>query len=470
MADYPFVWKFLEKRTGIVCSSFRRKRLSHIVHQRIQMNKCNSEEDYLNLLQTGRGVSELYLLIDEVVVGETSFVRMPQFWENLKCNILPRLVEGAIRHGKSLKFWSAGCSTGEETYTLAMNVKEKYPVLPVKISILGSDISRSALLKARKGIYGRNSFRREEAERFLHHFSIEDDKYAINDEIKELVTFEQINLMDNFTTRLELQECDLILCRNVLIYYNDKRIETIAHKFYSVLNNGGYLSLGGIAASLVAKKLPVPVRIDGFSWYTKGDNQKAITLKTVPKENVNPEPEREKHQLKIIEKDEVKTKGQQNTAYQRALELYYRENYADAIKVLRNEHEASYEILLLKGLIELNTNTIEDARNTLQSLQKERSSQPEGLMLEAMLLETEELWEDAIEKSRAAAFTDGSFFSAFFHLAKLHRYINNMREASLYYRIAGEALDRDTEMRVKLFCGNVSIELLKDICVRNGAE
>ncbi len=139
--------------------------------------------------------------------------------------------------------WSAGCASGEEAYTIAILIQEAGLFADWDVRVFGSDISRKVLQIARKGIYGRASFRTTEPRVQRRYFREADGKHQVRDELKQQVSFGQINLFDEPMTML-VGEVDVIFCRNVLIYFDQASRKRVIDTLYRKLSKGGYLLLG----------------------------------------------------------------------------------------------------------------------------------------------------------------------------------------------------------------------------------
>jgi len=145
---------------------------------------------------------------------------------------------------RSLRIWSAGCSTGEEPYTIAMMLMEKGYDFKMDVEILGSDINQKVLSAARRGIYKRGSFRTT-VDYFAQKYFKEDPpgNFKISDDVKKLVNFSYLNLFDNYKLRF-IKEFDIIFCRNVIIYFDLASKRDLISTFHEKLVPGGYLLLG----------------------------------------------------------------------------------------------------------------------------------------------------------------------------------------------------------------------------------
>ncbi|MDT8318191.1 MAG: protein-glutamate O-methyltransferase CheR [bacterium] len=215
------------------------KRLSRRIHE----HQLSTFKDYhYFLLYDKNRLEEMGCLVDILTTNETYFLREEYQLKAFKEEILPEIVKK--KKDKIIRVWSAGCSSGEEPYTLAMLVLEASLPSDWKVEIIGSDISQRVLQIARRGVYSTSSFRvmpDEYKEKFFH--QDESGKYHVNDELKDKVTFGKLNLLDSQRINL-IPNMDIILCRNVIIYFDNETKRKVIGNFYNKLNGGGYLLLG----------------------------------------------------------------------------------------------------------------------------------------------------------------------------------------------------------------------------------
>lgn len=179
------------------------------------------------------------------ISGETYFFRDKGQFDLLRLRLLPELIER--RHKtKTLRLWSAGCSSGEEPYSLAILIDLLLPKRDDwKIFILGSDINPDLLQKAQQGHYRKWSFRMVPATLQQHYFRQSGDEWILDERIRQMVTFQKLDLIkSSFFNKAILQEMDLILCRNVFIYFPSDTVKIVAEKLANTLNQGGYLMTG----------------------------------------------------------------------------------------------------------------------------------------------------------------------------------------------------------------------------------
>jgi chemotaxis protein methyltransferase CheR len=176
--------------------------------------------------------------------GETYFFRDHGQFDLLRLRLLPELIERR-RQAKTLRLWSAGCSSGEEAYSLAILVDL---LLPRRdgwdILILGSDIDQPALEKARRGRYGQWSFRMAAPSWQQQYFRRQRDEWVLEERLRSMVTFRAGDLLGKLLAGGEWREMDLILCRNVFIYFDTDAVTMVAAKLADALSAGGYLMTG----------------------------------------------------------------------------------------------------------------------------------------------------------------------------------------------------------------------------------
>ncbi len=186
--------------------------------------------------------AELETAIDLLTTNETYFFREPQQLRAFAQEILPMLA-AANRETRRLRIWSAGCSSGEEVYTVAILVKQSGLFEGWDVGIFGSDIARRVLQVARAGAYGTHAFRGADAEVMPRWFHPEGEKWVVNEDLRRLVSFGHLNLLDPATMGL-VGQVDAIFCRNVMIYFDVPARKRVCRSFHDKLAGGGFLLLG----------------------------------------------------------------------------------------------------------------------------------------------------------------------------------------------------------------------------------
>ncbi len=198
--------------------------------------------------------SEFIQMLNCVATNTTKFFREEYHFKFLQDICLPELI-----NKRTLNIWSAGCSTGEEAYSIAISIYEvlsKLDGLRPKVMILGTDISTSAIEFAKRGIYEEEQLPGNYADKYLKKYFLKGageylGMIKVKDFIKEMVRFERLNLKDKFYP--VMKDFDIIFCRNVMIYFSQEMKEYVLNQFYNHLSEGGYLFLGHSEALLNRK-------------------------------------------------------------------------------------------------------------------------------------------------------------------------------------------------------------------------
>jgi chemotaxis protein methyltransferase CheR len=257
-------YKLLQTLVYQECGMYFDERRAHFLHDRLQrrLRICGLESfyAYYRLLTSGQGRNELAALVENLTVNETSFFRNKPQLEFFQKQILEEVLrKKQERRDWSLRIWSAGCSTGQEPYTLAMLLCDELayyylrnplpfamptpkPLIPPpwKVEVLASDINYTVLRTAQEGIYPETQMEGVDYPFRLRYFDKVGDRYAIKKGLKELVHFDFHNLKTEFLP----QRNDIIFCRNVMIYFDEAEQKRLIQKFHRCLNPEGYLFIG----------------------------------------------------------------------------------------------------------------------------------------------------------------------------------------------------------------------------------
>lgn len=213
--------------------------------KRLQALQIKSFKDYYYYLRYNQlKDQELTEVIDSLTTNETYFFREEFQLKTFAQEIVPEVCDRKARAGdKRLRIWSAGCSSGEEPYTIAMLLLDMPFLKDWQVEIIGTDISQKVLHTARKGVYGSSSFRNTDASYQNRFFSQIDRKWKVADQVKGLVTISLLNLFDVSKVAL-LGKMDIIFCRNVIIYFDLIAKKKVIETFYNRLRPEGFLLLG----------------------------------------------------------------------------------------------------------------------------------------------------------------------------------------------------------------------------------
>lgn len=244
-AEFRMIADFLRSVCGLHFGPESRYLLERRLARRCAELGMRSFTSYHYALRSdASGEGEVAWAIDHLTTNETYFLRERRQLDALITEIVPKLrarAGGALAPPVSI--WSAGCSSGEEPYSIVLLALEAGLVPGRDLRVYASDISRQMLQKARRGVYREASFRQVEPWLREKYFAPKDGSYRISDEIKKHVHFAHLNLMDDARTAL-LGSLDVVLCRNVIIYFDLETKRRVVRTFHGKLKPGGYLLLG----------------------------------------------------------------------------------------------------------------------------------------------------------------------------------------------------------------------------------
>jgi len=225
------------KNHGLDLSYFKPAFLARRIHVRMKMLNMKNSSEYVHLLNSKP--NEISSLYDSLSINVTKFFRDKQVWQFFMQKVIPDLLK-VIKPTDTIRIWSCGCASGEEPYSLAIMFNEALKNTDNKFKILATDINLNSLREAHTGIYNKDNLKNLDTRLITKYFNkIENDKFQINEKIKNLVSF---NLGD--ITTFPATYLDVVFCRNLLIYYGKDAQDLIFKKFYTVLKQNRFLVLG----------------------------------------------------------------------------------------------------------------------------------------------------------------------------------------------------------------------------------
>ena len=244
--DFIMIRDFIHERSGIYFAENKMYLVKNRLIKRMSELGIKSIRDYFYHVKYDVSLKEFNQLMNLVTTNETSFFRNEPQLLSFSEEVLPMLIREKIQAGepKTLKIWSAGCSSGEEPYTLAILLLEKIMLMPGwNLEILANDISENVLQKARVGEYSGITLRNVKPAFLTRYFTRAGEGYRVKAEVKGLVKFFHMNL--NEARRMNMMTgIDVIFFRNVMIYFSDGVKKQLIRSFYNSLKPGGYLYIG----------------------------------------------------------------------------------------------------------------------------------------------------------------------------------------------------------------------------------
>ena len=246
--DFEALRDFIYKVCGMYFNANKKYFIESRVAKRMEANGIKTHAEYLKFLTTGiKGSEELKNLLVEVTTNETYFFRNPPQLKALENQLLPEIVTAKAKIGfRKLRVWSAGSSSGEEAYTLAMLLMEKRDSLLKDwiIEIVGTDINQEVIAQAKEGVYNAYSVRHAPDNYRKKYFKQEStDRFVLSPDVKKYVNFSMVNLYDD-NKMVFMKTFDLIFCANVLIYFDLASKSKVVQHYYNNLQPYGYFFVG----------------------------------------------------------------------------------------------------------------------------------------------------------------------------------------------------------------------------------
>lgn len=264
---YNFLVEFLKKETGIVISEENSYLLEDRITKLLPQLGFNNLSDLADFLQKNTFGKSHQLVIDAMTTNETSFFRDAKFFDALIKHFIPAMI-ARRKNVKHLKIWSAACSTGQEAYSVAILLREHFPELyDWKIEIFASDICQQVLNVAKNGMYSALEVSRGINEELLSKYFVKrDNQWQVIDKIRELITFQKMNL---FVLSAVPFDADLIFLRNVLIYFDNEDKKKVINNVSSYLMQDGFLFLGASEINVCPDWHIQMTRVGGCECYIK---------------------------------------------------------------------------------------------------------------------------------------------------------------------------------------------------------
>ena len=259
MENYEGFKTDIYKLTQIDLNSYKEKQMRRRIDSLVSKNNCTSYHDYVQLLRSNKDTFEEF--VNFLTINVSEFYRNPEQWDLLVNEFYPELQK---KFGKKLKIWSAACSTGDEPYSLVMALSKYVPLSDIEI--YATDLDRQVIETAKMGIYSEKSIANVPEEYKRKYFKQLGKSYQISEDIKKCVKFKEHNLLkDTYPKGYQL-----IVCRNVLIYFTDEAKHDVYEKFSQSLVEGGILFIGSTEQVMDYKTMDYKRR---YSFYYEKESQ-----------------------------------------------------------------------------------------------------------------------------------------------------------------------------------------------------
>jgi chemotaxis protein methyltransferase CheR len=240
-SQFNTISDFVKNSCGINLHDGKKELVKARLSKRLRVLGMTTFEQYINFLGSAGGAGEITLMLDALSTNLTFFFREVKHLNFLRDTVLPELAKQRA-NSRRLRIWSAGCSSGEEPYSIAVIMHEVLTnIAGWNTGILATDLSTRMLARAKDGIYEVERFREMPRELVSRYFHASAGDYAVNDTLRRIVTFARLNLMHRWPMSGPF---DVIFCRNVMIYFDKPTQSRLVERFSSMLSPGGYLFIG----------------------------------------------------------------------------------------------------------------------------------------------------------------------------------------------------------------------------------
>ncbi|WML37606.1 CheR family methyltransferase [Clostridium sp. OS1-26] len=448
---------FIEKKFGLYFSKERFKDLMRGISCAAKQKDIDLEK-YIDLILENRiSEEDIKILASCLTIGETYFFRDKSLFEIMKQKILPDIINSRKNSSKSLKIWSAGCSSGEEAYSIAILVKELIPDYENwNIDIIATDINYRSLGKAREGIYGEWSFRGVDSNLKNKYFDkVEDIRYKLKDSIMELVKFHSLNLADpNYIVDGKIiNNVDIIFCRNVLMYFSRPQISQIINRFYNIIANEGWLVVAPTESMFVNDTDFKSVNINNMFLFNKDiaqDNSVKI---------------QDNHSwLKSFSRvKEIKTNFVHKYIYNKnKIKDFFIEEERNSNKLLGKETVITEDFELLCRS-SANEGNFEEALKWCEKAISSDKINPYYYYLLASIQQEQGNIDEAIISLKKSVYLDSDFIMAYFNLGNLKLKQGKHKEAYKSFENAGMLLNKLSEEDIVPHSEDMTAGMLKQI-------
>lgn len=453
--DFERFRQLISRESGIFFDRGKWDILRLGLTDRATITGMESLQDYYELLTSEEEHDrELRRLLDHLSVQETQFFRnLPQF-DALRKYIIPEIAKRKSGSHRNIRMWSAGCSTGQEPYSLAMSVMDVIPDIEGwNIKITGTDLNEKALDVARQGWYPEkklNGLDRHHIERYMRE---ESGGYVVNETVRNLVDFKRLNLVTDPLPIEEVGTCDVIFCRNVIIYFTHETAKYVIEHFFDILNPGGYLFLGHSETLWKMSNKYSLVEIGDAFIYKKSLPRGINGRRFIPDRRMRKGP------LPAgVGEDRRKGQGRRSGTGEAAMIA------SEPAEAGAGTAEKQLPEPLQQAKSQLELGEYRQAIHTLNTKLEQDATSAHANFLLGLAHEKEDELEQAAEYFRKTIYCDDRFSIAYFHLASILERSGMLKDAVREYRNAAKYLRKDAPDRWEKELGDYGVESLVDLC------
>lgn len=278
--EFQMFRDWIHKHSGIFLEDIKIDSLRISLVTRATRFDYTDYRDYFKHLSSDE--EEFKELMNLVTINETSFFRFPAQFDALRDKVIPEILQNKPLTERQFRVWSAGCSTGEEPYTIAMTLLDStLDPLGYQMEVMGSDVSTQALDRAKKGVYPARALNNLSQDTIQRYFEPVADGHRPGKRVRDLCSFHFHNLIKEPYPLAFMSKWDVIFCRNVTIYFRLESTRRVVDHFYEALNPGGYLFIGHSETLTSVSDRFEPVEINGVFLYRKPQSKRVLSFSEV---------------------------------------------------------------------------------------------------------------------------------------------------------------------------------------------
>lgn len=480
---------YVTTRSGLYFKDHDLRDLEDAISQRMYLARIESPIAYYDYFtKSDKKEDEFRELVNLLTIKHTYFFRNEEQFNVLKNRVLPEIITRKDSMAKAgddkarrIRIWSAGCSTGEEAYSIAMTIVDVMGnTSGWDIQIMATDASTEALEKARRGLYTPSSLKPVDSGHLDRYFVKDESKhgqgqYRVIEELKKMITFAYHNLItDEFPS-----DFDIIFCRNVVIYFELNTVISVMEKFYSALNAKGYIFIGYSESLYFMPGRFKMISRDEAIYYVKAPHHVAEEVEVVKSPVASKTLDEVLEELSraeivaAMESEVRKAKEQPKNIEDILVEAnksFYMKDYSKALSLIRKAHEMNKDAVdpyYLASEIFVNQGRFAEAKENLATaLKLNPLFAPAHYLLGCILIE-ENLSDEAKSRMKKALFIDRDFSLAHFYLAHLYKTEGKADDALREYRNTLKVLSKNKSEDVIAYGGGFNVAILTSACRDN---
>jgi chemotaxis protein methyltransferase CheR len=434
--------------------------------------------------------AEFRELMNLITINETSFFRFPAQFDALRDKVIPEILESKPNASRQFRVWSAGCSTGEEPYTIAMTLLDSgLEGFGYRGQVLGTDVSTNALNRARDATYPNRAFGNLDQATMHRFFEPVKDGFRVVKRVRDVVDFQYHNLIKEPYPLGLMSNWDVVFCRNVTIYFKLESTRRVVHNFFESLNPGGYLFIGHSETLTSISDEFEPVEIDGVFLYRKPKGRRLFTFEDVMARREPPRrrPAETPDRKRAIDPGEIRRQRREAVEQaaanpetetvadllERAHELLDRGEPAEAVvlaeRALRADAE-NMEARLVAAFAHADTGDFDRAaREATEALAVNPLLAPARYILGIIYQRQGDTFK-AMNEFKRTLYIDKDFVLAHFSAANIHRSQGALDDACREYENTLRSLDACPDGQWTAFLGGFRPDLLAQTCERSLVE